>query len=227
MSGEHTSEHQHEHEPIPHADDPSAHWEARYGEGGQIWSGRVNATMAALVADLPTGTALDLGCGEGGDVLWLAGQGWQVIGIDISATAIERGRGAADEAGLSNRITWQQADLATWQPEQTWDLVTASFFHSMVDLPRTEILRRAASAINPGGHLVIVSHGAPPPWSRMDQHQAHHHLATDPWAEVDELDLGSQWSVEIAESRMRDAVGPDGQQAVLEDFAIRLVRSVS
>lgn len=220
--------HDHRHppaEPVPHADDPTTHWEARYGEQGQIWSGTVNPTTAAVVAGLPVGTALDLGCGEGGDVLWMAEQGWQVTGVDISATAISRGQAAAESAGLDGQITWVAADLSTWTPTEQVDLVTASFFHSMVDLPRTEILRRAAGAVAPGGHLVIVSHGAPPPWSQMDHHPAHHHLLPSAEAEVQTLDLGSEWTVEVAESRMRDAVGPDGQQAELDDLVVVLRRA--
>jgi len=69
---------------------PSARewWEARYAERDGIWSGRVNAVLASVTWGLPVGRALDLGCGEGGDVVWLAEQGWDVTGIDLSVTAL-------------------------------------------------------------------------------------------------------------------------------------------
>lgn len=84
---------------------PVDFWEERYGSSGQVRSGRVNATTASVVADLEAagvvpGTALDLGCGEGGDALWLARRGWRVTGLDISPTAIGRARDAAVAAGL-------------------------------------------------------------------------------------------------------------------------------
>ncbi|WP_169982143.1 bifunctional 2-polyprenyl-6-hydroxyphenol methylase/3-demethylubiquinol 3-O-methyltransferase UbiG [Microbispora sp. H10836] len=49
-----------------------------------------NARLTETVAGLPPGDALDLGCGDGGDALWLAGQGWRVTATDISAVAVER-----------------------------------------------------------------------------------------------------------------------------------------
>ena len=65
------------------ADEVFAHWEEKYGSSEGIWSGHVNAALAHVAADLPAGTALDLGAGEGGDALWLAERGWDVTGIDI------------------------------------------------------------------------------------------------------------------------------------------------
>ncbi|HLI01153.1 MAG TPA: methyltransferase domain-containing protein, partial [Acidimicrobiales bacterium] len=70
--------------------DPTEFWEHRYGEKDQIWSGRPNQSLVGAVVGLPPGRALDLGCGEGGDSIWLAEQGWVVDAVDISATAVAR-----------------------------------------------------------------------------------------------------------------------------------------
>src|SRR5690625_477786 len=122
---------------------PAAYWEGQYSGQSRRWSGAVNPTTAAVVSTLPTGHVLELGCGEGGDAVWLAEQGWRVTAVDISPTAVARGSQAADERGVGDRINWVVDDLATWRTEDRFDLVTASFFHSDVDLPRTAILRRA------------------------------------------------------------------------------------
>ena len=50
-------------------EDVQTHWDERYAEKGRIWSGRVNAQLAAVAEPLIPGRALDLGCGEGGDVV--------------------------------------------------------------------------------------------------------------------------------------------------------------
>jgi cyclopropane fatty-acyl-phospholipid synthase-like methyltransferase len=49
----------------------------------------------------PGGRALDLGCGTGTNSLYLARHGWQVVGVDLAATAIRRARRKARDAGLS------------------------------------------------------------------------------------------------------------------------------
>ncbi len=153
----------------------AAHWEGWYADTPRKWSGRVNATTADVVATLPVGDALDLGCGEGGDAVWLAEQGWRVTAVDISATATARGAEGAAARGVAERVDWHAHDLATWRTDATFDLVTASFLHSEVDLPRTEILRRAASRLRPGGHLLLVSHvfeseADVPPWASRHAH---------------------------------------------------------
>ena len=210
-------------------------WEQRYAQRSQVWSGGVNKTLAALARGLVVGTALDLGCGEGGDAIWLARAGWQVTAIDIATTALDRGRPAAADAHVPpGRIEWVAADLATWQPASTYDLVSACFLQSPVSMPRTEILRRAASAVAPGGSLVIISHAEPPPWAVNHDHDDgpvwssdHHHAGMlGPAEEVAALGLDSpDWDVVLAEVRERDAVGPDGQEARLKDSVVRARRA--
>lgn len=198
-------------------------WEERYAGRPQVWSGRANTVLVEVAAGLDPGQALDLGCGEGGDALWLAARHWQVTAVDISTIAVERGRAAAASAGLpSDRITWLAADLASWAPEESFDLVTGSFLHSPVELPRADILRRAAAWVAPGGHLLLISHAAPPPWAT----QLHHHPDSfpSPDGELAALALSDdEWDVLAAEVRQREATGPDGQPATLDD-AIVLVR---
>ncbi|WP_454295068.1 FAD-dependent oxidoreductase [Salana multivorans] len=224
---------------------PGGYWENEYAGSTRRWSGRVNQTMAEIVGSLPVGDALDLGCGEGGDAVWLAEQGWQVTAVDISPTATARGAEGAAARGVANRITWVHHDLSTWTTEQTFDLVTASFFHSTVELPRTEILRRAAGQLRPGGHLLIVSHVFKraedvPPWA-LRHHKdddGGNHAGNDaadlearlsvlltPGEEVAELALGeAEWEVVTEEIRSREATGPDGQETATVKDGVVLVR---
>ncbi|MGO2113296.1 MAG: hypothetical protein ACTH31_16970, partial [Pseudoclavibacter sp.] len=62
--------------------EPEAFWEHLYTElgGDQKWSGRANHVLTDIVSGLEPGSALDLGSGEGGDVIWLALQGWRATG---------------------------------------------------------------------------------------------------------------------------------------------------
>lgn len=86
-----------EHE--PENADPTQYWDDRYSGPDNIWTGHVNKVLAEVAGHLLVGRALDLGCGEGGDVIWLAKQGWQATGIDISTNAIARARKAAGSEG--------------------------------------------------------------------------------------------------------------------------------
>ena len=206
--------------------DPAEFWEARYrtdrGERGQIWSGRVNAAVEREVAGLSPGTALDLGSGEGGDALWLAGRGWRVTAVDISATALAVGKARAVSEGLDDRIDWVQADLAAWHPSDEFDLVTAAFLHSPVELPREEILRRSLAAVAPGGRLLVVGHGAFPPWSRHSNHDG------PPLPTPDEvlasLALPDGWVVETNALVDRQGTSPDGAPVTLVDTVLLVHR---
>lgn len=205
----------------PHARlSPTEYWEQRYSGSARIWSGKVNATMAAVVAEFTPGVAVDLGCGEGGDSLWLAEQGWQARGLDISDTAVARARDEAAARGLAN-ATFTATDLSTWQPEPaSADLVTASFFQSNVELGRTAILRAAASAVRSGGHLVVISHAQPP---AETSHRGPNMITAR--EDAAELALPSkEWTIEAAEEQSRPAVGHDGQPSELIDAVLVMRR---
>ena len=214
---------------------PAAYWEDQYASSGRRWSGRVNATVADVVQRLEVGEVLELGCGEGGDAVWLAEQGWRVTAVDISATAVARGAEGAEQHGVADRIAWVAHDLASWHTEETFDLVTASFFHSTVDLPRTEILRRAAARVRLGGHLLLVSHVFEsdedvPPWAsrhHAEYHEGPDHVLLTPTEEIAELALDpGQWTVELEEVRRREATGPDGHQHAHVKDGIVLLRRI-
>lgn len=209
-------------------EDPTAFWEARYtttrSASGTVWSGRVNATVAAEIADLTPGTALDLGCGEGGDALWLAAAGWRVTAVDISTTALTVGASTAESRGLSTRVEWVQADLATWRPSAEFDLVTAAFLHSPVELPREAILRRASSSVAPGGRLLVVGHGAFPPGSSHAEHQKEGPPLPTPDEVLDSLDLPEGWVVETNALVERPTIGRDGAPVTLIDTVLRVRR---
>jgi SAM-dependent methyltransferase len=132
-----------------------AFWEDFYG-GERRWSGQPNASLVEEISELEPGTALDLGCGEGGDAIWLAAHGWTVTAADISQTALDVAARHAAEAGVT--VTWERHDLAVSQPAGSFDLVTTSFLHSKVELPRARILRAAAEAVARGGTLLVIGH---------------------------------------------------------------------
>jgi SAM-dependent methyltransferase len=168
------------------------------------------------------GAALDLGCGEGADAMWLAERGWRVTAVDISQTALDRATADAAPRNLADRIDFQRLDLAESFPEGAFDLVSAQFLHSTVEMDRTRVLRRAADAVGPGGTLLIVDHAGPPPWASKLEH---HHEFPSTAQVVSSLNLDeAQWDRIRVEAVERDAVGPDGQHGVLIDNVMVLRR---
>lgn len=175
--------------------DVAQFWEDFYREGRGRWSGRPNASLVAEVAGMEPGTALDLGCGSGGDAIWLAGQGWSVTAVDVSATALAKAARDAAAAGIvADAIVWERRDLAVSLPAGPFDLVVSTFLHSPVELPRARILREAAGTVAPGGTLLVIGH-APSP--------AHHHDLPAPDEVVGDLALPvDRWR--LCTSALRD-----------------------
>lgn len=205
--------------------DPREFWDEFYGGDAPVWSGRVNVQLAEISADLAPGRALDLGCGEGADAIWLAEDGWQVVAVDVSANALERACAAAQERQVISRIRFERHDLSTSFPAGRFDLVSAQFLHSPVQLAREAVLRRAADAVAVGGRLLIVDHAAAPPWAGEHVHEHHFATADEVLAGLDLDD--TQWELLRLGTVERDAVGPDGQTGVLTDSVILLRRTGS
>ncbi|HVQ48958.1 MAG TPA: class I SAM-dependent methyltransferase [Mycobacterium sp.] len=197
-------------------------WEDHYTERDRVWSGRANVRLVEVAEALPTGRALDLGCGEGGDAMWLAERGWHVTAVDISQTALDRAAADARARNVLERIDFQRHDLPHTFPEGAFDLVSAQFLHSMAELDRPRLLRMGADVVSAGGTLLIVDHASPPP--RMAKSDHHHEF---PSAEevVGSLDLDeAEWERARMESVERQASGPDGQPATWVDNVIVLRR---
>ena len=199
-------------------------WEDRYAESDRIWSGRPNARLVELVSDLEPGTVLELGCGEGGDTVWLAQRGWQVVAVDLADNALRRATAALAAAGdgLVARVRFERHDLTVSFPEGSYDLVSAHFLHSpVVGWDRNPLMRRAAQAVAPGGRLVIVDHGEPPPWSE----RLHDHDFPSAEEVVAGMDLDpALWERERVERAEREATAPDGRTGTLRVNVIVLRR---
>lgn len=207
--------------PAPDEPAPAQFWDERYGQAERVWSGNPNQRLVEEVGDMVPGTALDLGCGEGADAIWLAEQGWRVVATDVSATALERAAGAAGERGVAGLIDWQRRDLGTTFPDGEFDLVVAAYLLSPVAIPRAAIMRSAAAAVRSGGTLLILGHTAPPPGV---DHRPTMHFATFA-EELAALDLPPlDWAVDVAEQYERPATGPDGTTVTRVDNVLRLRR---
>ncbi|MFI6168743.1 class I SAM-dependent methyltransferase [Nocardia sp. NPDC051052] len=198
-------------------------WENFYQERERVWSGSPNFLLVREIEAAPAGSALDLGCAEGADAIWLAERGWRVTAVDVSETALGRARARAGEQGYTD-IDWQRHDLANTFPAGQFDLVTAQYLHSPVAKTdeREEILRRAAAAVAPGGQLLIVGHAEWPSWVAVPPHDVHFPTTAEV---LDGLHLDpAEWTVEVDGLAEREQPGPEGQPGVRKDNVLRIRR---
>jgi SAM-dependent methyltransferase len=144
--------------PDPAADDmaePEA-WDHRYCGDEQVWSGNPNVALVAEVTGLTPGAALDVGCGEGADAVWLAERGWRVTGLDVSGVALDRARRAGESRGVD--INWMLTGLLEAELAPAgFDLVSA-FYPALRKTEEGLAERRLMASVAPGGTLLVVHH---------------------------------------------------------------------
>ncbi|MFD3683755.1 SAM-dependent methyltransferase [Nocardiopsis sp. NPDC058631] len=198
-------------------------WDGVYAVRPAATDPQPNARLTETVTGLSPGRALDLGCGAGGDALWLARQGWHVTAVDISAVAAERLAGLARSGGLDGLVVAEQCDLHTSFPRGRFDLVCAHYLHTSFDLDRPAVLREAAHALRPDGRLLVVDHGSTAPWSWNQDPDARHPTPQEVAAEIG-LDP-AVWTVERADAPRRIATGPDGRTAEVTDHVLLVRRT--
>lgn len=189
-------------------------WEGFYRDRARIWTGRPNPLLIELAGSFPPGRALDLGCGEGGDSVWLALQGWTTTAVDVAPTALARTREAAAAAGA--KVTTEQHDLESSLPGGPFDLVSAFFLQSPVEWDRPAVLRRAAELLTPGGVLLLVDHGSAPPWGWHGEHRFPTALEVHASLALPE----EEYQTLRVDAPTREAIGPQGQLAEVSDLVV-------
>jgi SAM-dependent methyltransferase len=176
-------DHHEHHGERSHSAVQAAEWDAKYSEGdGARWSGRPNGRLVAEVASLVPGRALDVGCGEGADAIWLAGRGWTVTAVDVSEVALTRARQAAERAGVA--VQWVRGDaLREPFPAASFDLVSMQY-PALPKAAGQAPVRNLLDTVRPGGLLLAVYHDL------TEEHREHmKSQGTDPADYVDEDDL--------------------------------------
>lgn len=124
--------------------------------------------LVAEIEGLKPGRALDIGCGAGGNAVWLAEHGWQVTATDWADAAIEKGKRLATKRGV--QVEFVVTEATTFQPDGQYDLIT-SFYIQLPPAQRAKMLSMAAGALTPGGTLLFVSHdksSSPSGWTDED-----------------------------------------------------------
>ncbi|HZP30070.1 MAG TPA: class I SAM-dependent methyltransferase [Acidimicrobiia bacterium] len=198
----------------------AAEWDARYGEGdGPKWSGRPNGRLVAEVADVTPGRALDVGCGEGADAIWLARRGWAVTAIDISEVAVRRAREAAEAVGAA--VEWVCGDaLQSSLPAGSFDLVSMQY-PALPKAAGEAAVRRLLATVRPAGLLLAVFHDLD---GEHREHMKSRGIDPDDYVGADDLHrlLGDDFTVEVHAVEPR--VDPPPGTPHVDDVVLRARR---
>ncbi|MEI7817564.1 MAG: class I SAM-dependent methyltransferase [Desulfuromonadales bacterium] len=100
-----------------------------------------------IKANVPGLSALDIACGEGRNSLFLAQNGFKVVGLDISDIGLAKGQKRAEKLGVD--VDFQRVDLDDYTIYGTYDLIL-NFNFLLRELIPSEI-----AALNPGGVLLF------------------------------------------------------------------------
>jgi SAM-dependent methyltransferase len=196
-------------------------WDERYAASDRVWSGRPNPRLVEHASELMPGMAVDVGCGEGADVVWLAERGWRVTGVDVSVVALERAKQHAGEAGLADRTVWLQADLVAGDELPGGaDLVSAQYLHVPTNV-FADVYAAIAAAVRPGGTMLVVGHH-PADRDTGLRNPRLSHLLFPPEQVTDLLDTG--WRIDVAGAPTREVAGESGRPAVVTDTVVLATR---
>ncbi len=201
-----------------------AFWDERYGSRSQLWSGNPNPHLITQIAELKAGRALDVGCGEGADAIWLAQRGWQVTAVDVSTVALARGARHAAKAGVDvmGRIVWRHENVLTWGPEpESFDLISSQFMQMPPEL-RVSLFRRLADGVAPGGTLLIVGHHPLDLRTTVRQGAMPDLLFTA--SEIAGLLRAEQWEILVEAAPERSVTDSAGEIVTIHDALLRARR---
>jgi SAM-dependent methyltransferase len=131
-------------------------WENRYKAGDKPWdTGSPSPELMKTVeAHGISGRALDVGCGSGTNAIWMAGQGLEVVALDISSTILDTAREKAREAGVQG-LTIVEGDYFAETPPLggNFDFVfdRGAYHHHGDEAHRHAFAEQTWHALRPGG----------------------------------------------------------------------------
>lgn len=133
---------------------PSQDWNAHYRANETPWdTGEPDAHLVQFVRSgrVRPGRTLELGCGTGNDSIWLALQGFTVLGVDVADLAVERARSKAAETSGCRFATLDimRADIPGGPYEFVFDRGCFHTFDGADD--RSRFASRVADTLAPEG----------------------------------------------------------------------------
>jgi SAM-dependent methyltransferase len=131
-------------------------WDERYSKEGWAFGTEPNDFLRLEANRIPKGQVLCLGEGEGRNSVFLAEQGYEVVGVDRSQVGLDKAQALAQERGVFVETVVsavEDFDLA----EGEWEGIVSIFFHLPSEL-RRRIHRSVVRGLAPGGILILEAY---------------------------------------------------------------------
>jgi SAM-dependent methyltransferase len=128
-------------------------WDDRYASDGWAFGTEPNDFLRQEAGRIPPGRVLCLGEGEGRNAVFLAEQGYEVVGVDQSQVGMDKAQGLAQERGVFIETvvsSIEEFDLT----EGEWQGIISIFFHLPPEL-RRKVHQSVVRGLAPGGILIL------------------------------------------------------------------------
>jgi SAM-dependent methyltransferase len=112
---------------------------------------------------LPPGRALDLGCGSGTNVIYLARHGWQATGVDFVGRVVQQARQKAQAAGVTARFYTgdvTRLDQVNGLAESFDFVLDIGCLHTLTNDHRGRYAAGVIKRLRPGGSYLLYAWGS-------------------------------------------------------------------
>ena len=133
-------------------------FELRYLLGNAPWDTGISPPeLLDYLGSAPAGRALDLGCGTGTNSIRMTQEGWSVVGVDLSHTAIRRAQRKAQQAKVA--VDFRRLDVAELPGLiGPFDLaLDIGCFHTLPADRRQAYVRRLIDLLPPGADYLLYT----------------------------------------------------------------------
>jgi tellurite methyltransferase len=139
-------------EPDPNKKPAASVWNERYGKEGYLFGKEPALLLKNHVGALRKGKALDVAMGEGRNAVFLAQNGFQMEGLDVSSAAIEKAKKLAAEKNAALEAKTQNLDFFL-MPLMKYDTIVMTYFR-----PVKRFFSELRRGLVLGGTVAIEAH---------------------------------------------------------------------
>ena len=126
-------------------------WNSKYETEVYLFGEKPIPFLADNVHLLPKGKVLDIAMGEGRNGVYLATQGFEVLGLDISEKGLEKAHNLAKKNKVTIETKVVDLESFTLEPN-SYDVILCTYYM------QKDLFKQFQSALKPGGMIVVETY---------------------------------------------------------------------